>query len=101
MKLNKKGFTLTPLGVILIWHACLWTNVIISQQPAVKDAFRHRKAVEFCVADLNTPEDCEEIVSSMSKDAILDYIRDDEPAPEQPVNQAYDERMEFERNRGI
>lgn len=49
----------------------------------LKDSFRARKANEFCVAEgVHTSDQCKAIVTQMSKDQILDYIRDDDVPPQ-------------------
>ena len=77
MKLNNKGF-LVGLGLIpTIWLGMSAILITHSQLPSVKDNFRAKKAVKMCVAEGNA--NCENYVRSLSKDAILAYIKDDAP----------------------
>ena len=82
--MNKKGFIdLSGLGLMSLGpqasgFICVAAVLIaISQLPAVKDDFRAKKAVGVCNSE-ELAADCDKYVSSLTKDEVLDLIRDDE-----------------------
>ncbi len=74
---NKIG-AITEAGFLTFWFVTLGLNLIASQLPITKDVFRTRKAVKKCTEELGGKDFCKDYVSAMSKEAKLDYIRDDE-----------------------
>jgi hypothetical protein len=79
-KLNKRGAV--EHLVIALWWATLGVNVVISQLPKVKDNFRAKKAQALCEQGYKGVT-CT-AVSTMNKEEILAYIKDDLTTP-QPV----------------
>lgn len=74
MKLNNRGFLFGAIGLvpsILISFGLL--NIGYSAH--ITPDFREKRAVEICEFDGGS--DCEAMVSTMSKNAVKAYIRDD------------------------
>ena len=68
MKMNKVGTAEIAAFVIL--------GLAFAYLPFATPKFREKKAVEICSAGYHTVEYCEKKVAKMSKEEILDSIRD-------------------------
>jgi len=76
---NKRG---AAVGFMLAFAATAFTAALVNLSlPQIKDPFRARKAIEYCVQDGGTQEYCETMVGQLSKAEILDSIRDTAVSP--------------------
>ena len=71
--MNNKGITGFELGFLL---TALSVSGITVGVPQIRHSFQEKRAIEIC--EFRGEENCAEDVGNMSKEDILDYIRDDE-----------------------
>jgi len=80
-----------------VWYALLWLapattifiqlgGVLAGTSYLLRHEHRERKAVEFCVKEGVSESICKEKVSQMSRQSILNYIKDDQEVTRESLN---------------
>jgi len=70
--MNKKGSAEATVVAVMLISAAV--NVTYSMLPWTRASFQEKRAIEIC--EFNGGAHCKEAVALMPKDAILEYVRD-------------------------